>query len=59
MIAGLYKEGSDESIEEVVILETDDLTEAQDLLAELGEEESGEDDGAEDEEETEEEEEVA
>ena len=38
VIAGIYQSGADESLEEEVLLETDDLAEAQDLLAELSEE---------------------
>lgn len=51
VIAGIYKSGVDESLEEEVLLETDDLSEAQELLAELVEEE--EEDNAEEEVETE------
>jgi len=35
VIAGIYKDGADESEEEEILLETDDLTEAQEFVAEL------------------------
>ena len=38
VIAGIYKSGADESLEEEMLLETDDLAEAQEFLEELSEE---------------------
>ena len=37
VIAGIYKSGADESLEEEMLFETDDLAEAQEFLAELAE----------------------
>lgn len=44
VIAGIYKSGSDDSLEEETLLETDDLSEAQDFLAELAESDEPEED---------------
>ena len=45
VIAGIYKSGADESLEEEMLFETDDLAEAQEFLAELADAED--DDGPE------------
>jgi len=45
VVAGIYKSGVDESLEEETLLETDDLTEAQEFLAELAEGDDSEDAG--------------
>ena len=44
VIAGIYKSGADESLEEEMLFETDDLAEAQEFLAELAEAEDADDD---------------
>lgn len=40
VIAGIYESGAAESVEEETLLETDDLAEAQEFLADLAAEES-------------------
>lgn len=42
VIAGIYESGADESLEEEVLLDTDDLSEAQEFIAELSEDEEEE-----------------